>query len=214
MALAKENIGFLYINGLNDGTTTPKDRIVERWWQRAGLTIVHTHLNWKDGGTLESKLKQVAHQVDEMLTRFDGVAIIGSSAGGSLALNSYARMKDKNVCAVISHGRLRAGDYKKTAKNSLYRRAGLHKTNSSQAFFDSVIMAETKTIPKLSEPDKRHLLVLTQLTDLVVPMECMGIDGVQNHRSIAFGHSGGFVAHFLNDRDIINRFAQSSLATV
>jgi hypothetical protein len=203
-----EQIGYLYINGLGDGQTTTKDKAVKWWWQRAGQDIQHAHINWYDDKTLEDKLKSVEQKVDEMLHSFGSVAIIGSSAGGSLALNAFYRLKDKNVCAVITHGRLRAGNYTDNQRNSLHHRAHLDTDMPSQSFFDSVTMAESEVIPRLSDEDKERLLVLTQLTDLVVPMECMGIEGVQQHRSLAFGHSGGFVAHMIGDRDIIARFAQ------
>jgi len=39
----------------------------------------------------------------------------------------------------------------------------------------------------------------------------MGVEGAQAHRSKTFGHTGGFVAHLLADRDIILRFAEAQL---
>lgn len=204
-----EKIGFLYINGLGDGETTLKDKVVKWWWQRAGMDIQHAHINWYDGKSLEEKLTAVEQKVDEMLSRFGGVAIIGSSAGGSLAVNSFYRLRDKNVCAVSTHGRLKAGDYPDSHRMSLYHRAHLDTGKPSQSFFDSVTMAETQAIPDLSEQDKERLLILAQLTDMVVPMETMSIEGVQQRRSIAFGHSGGFVAHLLADRNTIAEFAET-----
>lgn len=206
-----EKIGFLYINGLGDGKTTFKDRVVERWWKRAGFDIRHSHTDWYNGASFDEKLSEIEQQVDEMLRTFGGVAIIGSSAGGSLAVNAFHKLKDRNVCAVVTHGRLKAGDYPDSHRMSLHHRSHLDTKKPSQSFFDSVMYAEIQTIPALSDQDKQRLLVLTQLTDLVVPMDCMGIQGVQEHRSIAFGHSGGFVAHLLADRDIIADFAKNAL---
>lgn len=204
-------IGFLYINGLGDGATTLKDKMVKRWWDWAGLDIQHAHIDWYDGKSLEEKLTSVEQKVDEMLSSFGGVAIIGSSAGGSLAVNSFYSLRKKNVCAISTHGRLKAGNYPSSHRMSLYHRAHLDTAKPSQSFFDSVTMAETQVIPSLTEQDKERLLVLTQLTDMVVPMETMIIEGVQRHRSIAFGHSGGFIAHLLADRDLIADFAKTSL---
>lgn len=204
-----EKIGYLYINGLGDGATTLKDRVVKWWWQRKGLDIQHAHINWYDGKSLEEKLATVEQKVDEMLSNFGGVAIIGSSAGGSLAINSFYRLRDKNVCAVSTHGRLKAGDYPDSHRMSLYHRAHLDTDKPSQSFFDSVTMAETQVILSLTEQDKERLLILTQLTDMVVPMDTMMIDGVKQHRSLAFGHSGGFIAHLLADRNMIAEFAET-----
>lgn len=204
--ITKQEIGFLYINGLGDGTTTAKDRIVRWWWDRKGLDIQHAHINWYDGKNFEDKLQAVEQKVNEMLSNFGGVAIIGGSAGGSLALNAFDSLKDKNICAVIAHGRLRAGNYDN--RNSMHHRAHMDTPNPSQSFYDSVMHAEQEVIPTLSGDDKKRILVLSQLTDLVVPLECMGINGVKQHRSMAFGHSGGFIAHLIGDRDIISTFAQ------
>jgi hypothetical protein len=206
-----EKIGFLYINGLGDSQTTLKDRVVKWWWNRAGLDIQHAHVNWF-GVSLEETLQSVEQQVTEMLGMYGRVAIIGSSAGGSLAINLFYRLRSENICAINAHGRVAVGGYENSHRMSLYRRAGLDTARPSQAFFDSVVMAERETIPSLADKEKRRLLVLTQLTDMVVPLETMTIDGVQQHRSIAFGHSGGFVAHLLTDRDLIADFAHERLS--
>lgn len=204
-------VGFLYINGLGNGKTKPKDRFVHWWWQWAGLQIEHAHVDWYDGGSLDEKLDAVEQKVTEMLTEFSGVAIIGSSAGGSLAINTFYRLRNKNVCAVNERGRLKDGGYPHDDRNSLYHRAHLDSNRPSQSFYDSVEMAETLVLPALTPHDKERLLVLTQLTDLVVPLETMRIKEVTQHRSRAFGHSGGFIAHFLADRDLIANFAQQVL---
>ncbi len=206
-----EKVGYLYINGLGDGATTLKDRVVKWWWNRAGLDIGHAHIDWYDGASLADKLNGVEQKVTEMLHDFGAVAIIGSSAGGSLAINAFHRLSDKNVCVVSAHGRLAAGDYDNSRLMSLYRRAKLDTDRPSQAFFDSVMMAETETIPNLTSEEKERMLVLTQLTDMVVPLGTMALEGAKHHRSIVFGHSGGFIAHLICDRGLITEFAANRL---
>lgn len=69
--------------------------------------------------------------------------------------------------------------------------------------------AAEANIAALSEEEKVRILVLTQMTDLVVPLETMQIPGAQTHRSFAFGHSGGFLAHIIRaDRDLIINFVK------
>ncbi len=208
-----KSIGYLYINGLGDGRTTPKDRLVRWWWRRAGRVIEHAHINWYDGGGLHDKERQVQEHVDDMLHRFGGVAMIGGSAGGGLALNVFASMKHQNVAAVMTHARVHVGEYDKMDRMSLWRRAHLDSDRPAQAFYDGVAKVDQTTIPDLSQDDKGRLLVLTQLTDLVVDLPLMDIPGVQTHRSLAFGHSGGFVAHLLGDRDLIIDFAETALSS-
>ena len=206
-----KEVGYLYINGLGDGRTTLRDRVVAWWWKRAGLEIRHAHVDWYNNIGLEQKLDTITQQVDEMLTMFGGVALVGSSAGGSLAINAFDRSKDKNVCAINAHGRLKVGNYSDSHRMSLHHRAHLDGNKPSQSFYDSVTMAETVAIPSLDDQEKSRVMILTQFTDLVVPIETMHIEGVKTHRSMAFGHSGGFMAHLFADRDLIAQFTESQL---
>jgi hypothetical protein len=211
MTATNKKIGYLYVNGLGDGKITIKDTLVYWWWGRADRTIEHAGINWYDGGPLSEKMKQVEDSVDGMLKTHSGVVIIGGSAGGSLALNVFFKMKHKNVCVVTAHARVRVGNYSKSNWMSLYRRAKLDTEHSSQAFYDSVVRVDSVTIPSLTTEDKDRLLNLTQLTDMVVALDLMKIEEVQRHRSLIFGHSGGFLAHLVADRDLITNFAEPKL---
>lgn len=206
-----ETIGYLYINGLGDGKTTLKDRLVRWWWKIVKVDIVHAHINWYDGKVIDKKIDDVKQLAPSMLNTYDGVVIIGSSAGGSLAFNVFDKLKDRRVCIIIAHGRLGSGSYSDNQRMSLYNRAYLGKAVPSLSFFESVQRAERKVIPGLTKLEMQRILTLSQLTDLVVPLDLMGVKGVKNHRSFAFGHSGGFLAHLLADRDLIIDFAKTVL---
>lgn len=207
-----ENAPILYINGLGNGSIGVKDRLIQAWWQRAGVDFNHAGIDWYDGASFDNHLAEIVEQANELIKQFGSAAIIGSSAGGSLALNTFFKLRDENVCVINAHGRLHAGNYGDSNFHSLYRRAKLDTDNPSQSFYDSVVYAEAEVLPKLTDDDKQRILVLSQLTDLVVPKKLMSIKGVREHRSLAFGHSGGFLAHLLADRDMIIDFANNSLA--
>lgn len=204
-----EKAPILYINGLGDGSIGVKDKLVVWWWNRADVGFHHAQVNWYDGTSFDDRLAEIVGQADELIKQFGRAVIIGSSAGGSLALNTFYLLKDKNICVINAHGRLRAGNY--VNRNSLHHRAHLDTDKPSQSFFDSVTHAENEVLPNLTNSDKERILVLSQLTDLVVPTELMSIDGAQEQRSFALGHSGGFIAHLLADRDLIIDFASKSL---
>lgn len=204
-------VGYLYVNGLGTGTVTPKDKLVHWWWAKSGRVVEHAQVDWYDGKSLAKKEQQIEGKVSQMLKTFGGVAIIGGSAGGSLTLNVFSKMKKQNICAITAHARVKVGDYDNYDKMSLFRRAKMDTQCPSPAFFDSVTKVESSTIPSFTVHDKERLLNLTQLTDLVVEPCLMQIEGVQTHRSMAFGHSGGFLAHLLADRDIIVEFVEQRL---
>lgn len=203
----KHELAALYINGLGDGSIGLKDKLVQWWWRRSGMHFHHARVNWYDGRSFDELLAEIVVTANELITKFERVAIIGSSAGGSLALNTFFELRDKNIRVINAHGRLRKGDY--TNHNSLYHRAHLDADKPSQSFYDSVLHAEREVLPCLTEQEKQRVLVLSQLTDLVVPTELMSIEGVKEHKSFAFGHSGGFLAHLFADRDLIIKFVDS-----
>ncbi len=165
----------LYINGLGDGA---KDKLIMWWWKRASADFRHAQVNWYDGTSFDDWVAEIVGQADELIKQFGCVAIIGSSAGGSLAVNAFFQLRDKNICVVNAHGRLHAGNYTDGSRNSLYHRAHLDTDQPSQSFFDSVTHAENETLPNITDNDKAQILVLSQLTDLVVPTELLSIDGV------------------------------------
>ena len=198
-----KKLSVLYINGLGSGKLSAKDRLVIWWWKRAGVDFHHAQVDWYGEQSFDDLLSRVVTQADEIMKQSEQVIVIGSSAGGSLALNTFFQLRHKNIYAVNAHGRLRAGTFANKHFNSLYRRAKLDTNKPAQGFYDSVMYAENTVLPKLTSGDKRRILVLSQLTDLVVPINLMLIDGVREYRSLAFGHSGGFVAHLFADRDLI-----------
>ncbi len=211
MSQKSEQVGYLYVNGLGYGNLTPKDRLAKWWWKRSGRTIEHAGINWYGGGSLEEKVEQVENKVDQMLKVFGGVAIIGGSAGGGLALNVFSKMKHKNVCAITAHARVKVGDYEDSDRMSLSRRAHMNSRRPAPSFVDSVTYVESVVIPGFSDDDKSRLLNLTQIRDRVVDIDLMKIEGVQTHRARTAGHLGGFLAHLIADRNLIVSFAEKQL---
>lgn len=212
MAKNTRHIGYLYINGLGYGHERSQEKLMKWWWRRKGIALEHLQTNWRDGQSFDSKLGAAIQKAEDMLQEYDGITIIGTSAGGSLALNTYCELKDKNICLVSSHGRMKAGDYEKSDRRSMYRRARLGTDHPLSAFADSVANAEHNIIHNLTQQDKQRILTLDQLTDLIVPLETMVIDGTETHRSFTLGHSGGLIAHLIGDRDLIIRFTERVLS--
>lgn len=205
----KQKIGYLYINGLININIKFIDNLVDWCWNKEGINIEHSYTNWFDDKKIEERIIEIVNKVNQMLKTYDGVVIIGSSAGGSLAINSFDRLKDKNVCIVIAHGRLKVGKYSKSQKLSLYHSARIGTKKPASSFYNSVKIAEEKIIPKLSNNDKKRIFTMTQLTDCIVPIESMIINGTKTHHSIAFGHRMGFIAHLIFGRKIIKNFAEN-----
>lgn len=199
---------YMFFNGLSIGNVQFHEEWAIKWWRRRGIELDHWQVEWYDDRSLDEMMNEYADKIEEMAKQNRGVVLIGSSASGSLVMNLMQKVDLPNVLAVNAHGRLRSGDFEDSDKNSLFRRAGMDtEDKKAQKFFDSVMLFE-KNQKKLTKEQKNRILNLTQLTDLVVPMETMRLEGVKTHKSKAFGHSGGFLAHLIADRDLIIRFAE------
>lgn len=207
----KHPIDYIFVNGLGGHDPRLPERGALKYWEFSGTDLQHYPVDWFDGRGFNEVLDGLTGHVENRLAEVGGVALIGSSAAGSLVFNCFARLKDKNVCAISSSSRLAVGDLPNSHRNSLYRRAHLDTDQPSNSFSDSVRHFETVVRPNLTDRDKQRLIILTQLTDLVVPENTRLVDGVQTHRSNALGHSGGFLAHLYADKHIITRFAEYAL---
>lgn len=199
-----DKISFLYLNGLGDGRQQWHGKFAMRWWDKNDTPLEHFPVDWYAEPELDQLIESITQTVDELLRTAGRVAIIGSSASGSLAINVFHANRNKDIVVINAHGRLAKVNYSPEQGMSLENRA-----KRSSTFYQSVERAE-EAILDLTDEEKRRILVLTQLTDMVVPMETMAIPGARTHRSIAFGHSGGFLAHLMADRNMIVKFAKNA----
>lgn len=204
-------IGYLYINGLININIKFIDKLVDWRWHQVGIDIQHSRTNWFDNTKIEDRIEEIVNKVNQMLKIYDGVTIIGSSAGGSLAINAFDKLKDKNICVVIAHGRLMVGNYSNNQHLSLYHSAKIGKKHPAPSFYESVKLAEEKVIPRLSKDDKKRIFCMTQIIDNVVPINTMTINEVKVYRSFVFGHRFGFIAHLIISRNKIIDFSRSIL---
>ncbi len=207
----EQTIPILYINGLGSGSIQIIDRLIALWWQMEGTKMYYARVNWYDDEDIETMTQRVLSQAKDLLKTHGGVVILGSSAGGSLALNVFYQLRNQNICVVCSRARLRVGKYEQSDSKSLYRCARIGTQKQSKCFYDSVVRVEDEVIPNLTKSDKQRVFIQSQLVDNIVPTNLMSIEGVSEHRSFAFGHFGGFLAHMFNGRNRTIYFAKSSL---
>ena len=100
----------LYFNGLGNGQTKPWEAWIFKRLAAKGVNITHAHVNWRSDETFSDLLDRMTALAKEQLRSRGRVALVGSSAGCSLALNVFGRLKDENdVVAVSLCGRLHPG---------------------------------------------------------------------------------------------------------
>lgn len=81
-------IHIVYISGFGD-RYDPARRLLLGWWRFKGVTVELVPMNWADKDELfETKIARIDQAIDAH--RDKRVVIIGESAGGSMAMHSYA----------------------------------------------------------------------------------------------------------------------------
>lgn len=163
----------IIIPGLGDNGTRPIE-LATNHWRRHGLEPYIHLVGWRDGEkSFEPKLKRLLKLVDSFIKTGDRLSLVGTSAGGSAALNVFALRKNRvhrivNVC-----GRLRVGP--ETGFRSFSNQS---KTSSS--FAESVRCSE-KVQKSFSDNDKKRIMtVKAMFGDEFVPPETVTIEGAKN----------------------------------
>lgn len=166
-----KNHSVIFIPGLGDKTGILK--ILTNHWKKRGLHLIFHAVGWQDGEDFQPKLNRLLDFVDQ-LTKNDGrVSIVGTSAGGSAALNAFIKRRNKihkiiNVC-----GRLRTGPEKGI-------RSFQTTTTPSRAFAQAVKLAEAQEHTLSKADRKRVMTVRARFGDQLVPAETTFLDGAYN----------------------------------
>src|SRR4051794_3663028 len=93
----------LYINGLGDGSTQLRQRLVLANLNWHGYHYWHAHLNWLKDTPFEEHLQKTTELAHGLLTAKGRLAIVGSSAGASMAFNVFSKLaNDHNDLWAIS----------------------------------------------------------------------------------------------------------------
>lgn len=181
----------LLFNGLTDGKTRRREQLAVDYLARRGIDATHHGVNWLSGASFEALRQDATEAARELLQQKGRLAIVGSSAGGSLALDVFSELQDENVRVISLCGRLHPGDYNPASKQSLESAAHLGTPKASQSFYDSVTYCDQIAIPAIKDENLYKITVIKQLTDLVVPRETMDIPGVEPIIVPGFGHGMG-----------------------
>lgn len=196
----------IFFNGLGTGETRRREAIAFKYLRKHGIAVVHHHIDWLSGEGFESLLQKAAALTRDILDTNGSVVLIGSSAGGSMAINVFSQLQDHDVFAISLCGRLHPGAYQPTERLSLENKAGIGKPHESQSFYDSVVYCDQKAIPAIKSKNLHRAATVRQIADGVVPPKTMEIIGVQPIFVPGFGHGMGILLGALQLPKIIKRF--------
>jgi len=181
----------LYFNGLGSGKTRWIERLAFHYLAKRGIHVTHAHVDWQSDESFTSLFECMTKLTRAQLREHGSLLLVGSSAGGSLAVNIAARLHDKDLRVITLCSRLRLAKLPWWDYRSLERMAYLGTPKASQSFFDSVTHCSLQAIPQLSKADKQRIIIVRQWADTVVPRATMGIEGVCYYNVPALGHGWG-----------------------
>ncbi len=182
----------LFFNGLTDGKLRKREQLGIRYLAQRGIHVTPAFINWRSGESFESLLERTVKLTKQQLKTHGKLVLVGSSAGGSLAVNILGQIHDKHVFGITLCSRLHEARLKWWDVRSLKRMAHIGTPGkASRSFFDPVIYCGDVTIPSLAKEDKQRLVLVQQWADFVVPRSTMSISGVRVYKISALGHGWG-----------------------
>jgi hypothetical protein len=181
----------IYFNGLGSGAIRKREKLAIRYLAKRGIEVEHISINWRSGESFSSLLDRMITITQEHLKKHGRLLLVGSSAGGSLAVNILGKLHDKNLSVVTLCSRLHEASLPWWDYRSLKRMAYIGTPHASQSFLDSVVYCGNITIPNLTKQDKERMVIVRQWADDVVPKKTMDILEVKTYKVPAFGHGWG-----------------------
>jgi hypothetical protein len=181
----------LYFNGLGPGKTRKREELAMRYLAKHDLHVTHHGINWRSGESFNELLDKAVKATKDKLKAKGRLALVGSSAGGSMAINVFSQLQDENLLAVSLCGRLHPGNLGWWDWRDLKRMAHLGTKHASQSFYDAVVYCDKVAIPALRPESLRRITTTQQIFDFVVPKHTMEIPGVEPTFIPAIGHGMG-----------------------
>ena len=180
----------IYIPGLNDTSARAKivARLLPQWWKFFGVIMHVIPMRWSEGKSFIPKLKNIVEKIDALNKSGTRIYLVGQSAGGAAALNAYVQRKNKVAGVVNIDGRLKRGKHVFPSLDFAAK--------GNPAFKASVELFEDRHEKKLSEKDRKKIMVLHPLWDDIVPIQTAKLFGTTDITMPVVTHIlGGIVAN-------------------
>lgn len=164
----------IYIPGLGD-RYDPLRRFLLFFWRIFGVTVEHVPMKWYDGKSYEQKYKRVDSAIRNAQTLGYTVSVIGESAGGSMAMNVFAR--NDSIYRMISLCGVNTA--RSPIASSIFRKGPAFETSVST-------IADSQTDVKKQKIE--HVTSITALYDPTVPIGRNMIPGARHVKLWSVGH--------------------------
>jgi pimeloyl-ACP methyl ester carboxylesterase len=159
----------IFVPGLGDDK---QFWLFESWWKKDGFEVLTFKTGWKSEESFENKLERLNKLIKEK-SKNKKVVLIGTSAGGSLAINAYYKSPDKIKKVITVCSRLKQGELDGF-------RGFKARTKGYPTFAESIIKTEEIEKQLTQEDKKRIMTVRAMLGDELVPGNTATIDNATN----------------------------------
>ncbi|HTE57132.1 MAG TPA: hypothetical protein VK694_00150 [Verrucomicrobiae bacterium] len=180
----------LYFHGLGTTQLTLIDRIFFSHLRHRGIELEHALVDWHGDQSFQELFDHATEQAEQRLRTYGQLTLVGASAGGSMAVNVFHRLRsgdpDLNISVISLSGRLHIGDPQHLERRALHRLG-----KPSPAFIGSVTHCHEVAIPGLTEADKQLVGVARPWIERTVPLATMSIEDAHEYTVPAIGHVAG-----------------------
>lgn len=192
----------IIIPGLSNNTK--QLYLATKHYRYLGLEPIIFSCDWENPDVhFETILKQLIKLVDSLVKKGKIVSLVGTSAGGSAAINAFAQRTQVIHRAIIVCSRVSVGNAK--GMRSFERR-----TKSSSSFAESVIRCQ-KAVTLLSKHELGKIMTISAgLGDELVPRDTSTIPGAQNVMTCSLEHTFSISLSMVFPRRIVSFLHQGT----
>lgn len=186
-------IDALYYNGLERTKVGVPEKALKHYLKGRGINLEHGAVDWHSGRAFTDLLNIQTKKAQQKLRQNGRLLIVGASAGGSLGVNVFQRVRaegqDLDVSLVALSAWLQVFDREQLDY------VAFHRTDKkpSEAFRDSVLYCSETASGQLTDDDKARMLTTYPRADGTVPTPAMGIEGVESRLVGGRSHIAGIV---------------------
>lgn len=183
----------IYVPGLGDRYNGRGQHQLTRLWRLYGLRMHYFAVGWDDNEVFDMKLKRLLKLIND-LAQNGKVALVGTSAGASLAVNAYAARNERINGVVLLFGKI---NNPQTIAASRYRQNPAFRVSLNQL---------PQSLRRLSSAQKMRILSIKPLADGLVPPGDTVIEGATSKTIPVIGHSAGIILALIFGGLGISRF--------
>jgi len=161
-------------------------KMITNFWKKYNLNPIIFPIRWSNSENFEQKLDRIINLIDRLKDEHKIISLIGTSAGGGVAINAFIRRK-KYIHKVINIcGRLSVGPTKGW-------RSFESATSHYPAFAQSIILLE-KNAKQLDQNDRKKIMTITaKFGDELVPKKTNYFKDAYNISIPTFEHMASII---------------------